>query len=52
LPCSRKRDSLFFRTLLFLSTLVRMQAFAGNQLGVEHAEEWGVWSQLLGQVPV
>src|SRR5438876_10751077 len=29
-----------------------MQAFAGNQLGVEHAEEWGVWSQPLGQVPV
>src|SRR5437667_460811 len=24
-----------------------MQAFAGNQLGVEHAEEWGVWSQPL-----
>ena len=42
-PCSRKRDSLFFRTLLFLIYVGPVQAFAGNQLRVERAEAWGVW---------
>ena len=38
---SGKRDSLFFfRTLLFLIYVGPVQAFAGNQLGVEEAAEW------------
>lgn len=37
------RDSLFFRIAVPFY-VGPVQAFAGNQLGVEWAAEWGVWS--------